>query len=79
MGIGYWWESQERIDHWEDQEVGGRIILRYTLEREDAVVWTGFIWLRIGTSELSGSIKYWTILEQLHNWQLFNKGSAPCR
>jgi hypothetical protein len=27
-----------------------RIILRWILEREDGVVWTGLIWLRIGTS-----------------------------
>jgi hypothetical protein len=28
----------------------GRIILRWILERLDGVVWTGLIWLRIGTS-----------------------------
>jgi hypothetical protein len=41
-------------------------------ERQDAVLWSGFIWLRIGTSgggtcehgnEPSGSIKSWIILE----------------
>jgi hypothetical protein len=26
-----------------------RIILKGILERQDGVVWTGFIWLRIGT------------------------------
>jgi hypothetical protein len=25
----------------------------------------------------SGSIKCWEVLEQLHNWQLLKKGSAP--
>jgi hypothetical protein len=33
-----------------NQSVGGRIILKYILERQDAVVWIGFIWFRIGTS-----------------------------
>jgi hypothetical protein len=28
----------------------GRIILRWILERYDGMVWTGLIWLRIGTS-----------------------------
>jgi hypothetical protein len=28
-------------------------------------------------NEPSGSIKCWEVLEQLHNWQLFKKGSAP--
>jgi hypothetical protein len=26
--IGYWWESQKERDHWEDQDVGGWIILK---------------------------------------------------
>jgi hypothetical protein len=29
----YWWESQNKIDHWEDQEVGGWTILKWILER----------------------------------------------
>jgi hypothetical protein len=29
---------------------GGRIILIWILERLDGVVWTGLVWLRIGTS-----------------------------
>jgi hypothetical protein len=28
----------------------GRIILKWILERKDGVVWTGVIWIRIGTS-----------------------------
>jgi hypothetical protein len=23
MHIGYWWESQREMGHWEDQDVGG--------------------------------------------------------
>jgi hypothetical protein len=58
-------------DHWEHQCVGGLTILKWTLDREDGMVWIGLIWLRIGTSggllehgkEHSGSIKCWEILE----------------
>jgi hypothetical protein len=50
MHIGYWWESQKERDHWEDQDVGGWTILNWILERQDGTVWTGLIWLRIGTS-----------------------------
>jgi hypothetical protein len=47
--------------------------------------WIGLIWLRIGTVEGSyehgneplGSIECWEVLELLHNWPLFKKGSAP--
>jgi hypothetical protein len=50
----------------------------------DGVVWIGLIGLRIGTSggscehgiERSGSIKYWEVLEWLHNWRPLKKGSA---
>jgi hypothetical protein len=35
----------------ENREVDGRIILEWTLKIEDGKVETGFIWLRVGTSE----------------------------
>jgi hypothetical protein len=31
----------------EDQDIGGWIILKWILERQDGVVWTGLIWFRI--------------------------------
>jgi hypothetical protein len=33
MHIGFWWESQKERDHKEDLDVGGRIILKWILER----------------------------------------------
>jgi hypothetical protein len=45
----YWWESQKERDHYEDQDVGGRIIFRWISVRWDGVVWTGLVWIRIGT------------------------------
>jgi hypothetical protein len=33
MHIGFWWESQKEWDHEEDLDVGGRIILKWILER----------------------------------------------
>jgi hypothetical protein len=39
MHIVHWWESQQIRDHWEDQEVGGRTILKWILEREDGMVY----------------------------------------
>jgi hypothetical protein len=48
-----------------------RTILKWIIEKQDGVEWTGFIWLRIGPVESScdhgneplGSIKCWEILE----------------
>jgi hypothetical protein len=50
MHTAYWRESQKERDHEKDQEVGGWKILKWILERWDEMVWTGSIWLRIGTS-----------------------------
>jgi hypothetical protein len=38
MHIGYWWENQKERDHWEDQDVGGRTILKWILDR---MGWSG--------------------------------------
>jgi hypothetical protein len=32
----------------EDPDIGGWLILGYTLEKWDGVMWTGLVWLRIG-------------------------------
>jgi hypothetical protein len=44
-------------------------------------VWTGLVWLRIGTGELgnepSGSIKCWESTEWLHNLWPLERYSAP--
>jgi hypothetical protein len=31
--IGFWWESHKEIGHQKDLDVGGRIILRWILEK----------------------------------------------
>jgi hypothetical protein len=38
MSIGYWWESHKDRDHWEGQDVGGRTILKWILQRLDGMV-----------------------------------------
>jgi hypothetical protein len=43
-------ESQRERDCWEDQDIGGFIILGWILERWDGVMWTAMVWLRRGTS-----------------------------
>jgi hypothetical protein len=53
----------------EDLDVGGRIILKWILQRDDGAVWTGLIWLRIGISwcslehgtEHCASVKIWKL------------------
>ena len=50
---GFWWGNLRERDHLGDPGVDGRIILRIILRwifmRWDVGVWTGSIWLRIGT------------------------------
>jgi hypothetical protein len=50
MCISYWRESQKERDRLVDKDVGGLIILKWICYRQDGVVWTGLVWLRIGTS-----------------------------
>ena len=41
-------KPEERV-HWGDQDVDGRIILRWIFKKLEEVVGTGWSWLRIGT------------------------------
>jgi hypothetical protein len=45
-----WSENLKGRDHSEELDVGGRLILEWFLEKQGGKGWTGFIWLRIGTS-----------------------------
>jgi hypothetical protein len=51
-------------------------------ERENAVLWTGFIWLMTGNSAAllwtwskpPASVKFWDVLERLQDWWSLEKG-----
>ena len=45
----FWWGNLRERDHWGDQDVDGRIILRWIFRKWEGVVGTGWGWLRIGT------------------------------
>jgi len=46
---GCWWGSLRERGHWGDEDVDGRIILRWIFRKLERVVGTGWSWLRIGT------------------------------
>jgi hypothetical protein len=46
---GFWWGNLRKRDHWGDQGVDGRIILRWIFWKWDVGVLTGMGWLRIET------------------------------
>jgi TnpA family transposase len=46
----FWWESQKEQYRYEDIDVGGRIILKWILEKYDEMIRNGFTWIGIGTS-----------------------------
>ena len=64
MCKGYWWGSLRERGHWGDQDIDGRIILRWIFRKLEGVVGARWSWLRIGTvagtcgygEGLSGSI-----------------------
>jgi hypothetical protein len=45
----FWWESPKEIDHSEDRGVHRRMGSERILGRLAAGLWSGFVWLRIGT------------------------------
>jgi hypothetical protein len=42
MHIGYWWESHKERDHYEDQDIGGWIILKWILRE---IGWGDMDWI----------------------------------
>ena len=46
--------------HWGDQDVDGRIILRWIFRKCEGVVGTGWSWLRIGTGGGRLWVRWWT-------------------
>jgi len=44
-----WWESLRQRGHWGDQDIDGRITLRWIFRKFEGVMGTGWNWLRIGT------------------------------
>ena len=45
----FWWGNLRERDHWGDQDVDGRIMLRWILRKWEGVVGTVWSWFRIGT------------------------------
>jgi hypothetical protein len=46
----FWWGNLRERDYLEDPVVEEMLILRWIFRKWDVWVWTGSIWLRIGTS-----------------------------
>jgi hypothetical protein len=47
---GCWWGSLKERGHWGDEDLDGRIILRWIFRKfRGGVVGTGWSWLRVGT------------------------------
>jgi len=45
----FWWGNLMERDYLEEPGVDGRIIFRWIFSKWDVGLWTGSMWLRIGT------------------------------
>ena len=45
----FWWGNMRERGHWADQDVDGKIILKWTFRKWEGVMGTGWSWLRIRT------------------------------
>jgi hypothetical protein len=48
---GFLCGNPRAIDHFEEPDLDGKIILRWLLRKWGVSVWTGSIWFRIGTGD----------------------------
>ena len=57
----FWCGNLSERDHWGDQDVDGRIILRQIYRKWEGVVVSGGSWLRIGTFGGRLWVRWWTL------------------
>jgi hypothetical protein len=50
MHMRFWWGNLMKREHLEDMGIDGRVIWKWSLEREDGRIWPELILLGIGTS-----------------------------
>jgi hypothetical protein len=50
MFANCWTENLKQIYHFEDLDIDGMMTLKRILKKQDGRLWTGFVWLRIGST-----------------------------
>jgi hypothetical protein len=55
---GCWWGILRERGHYGDQDVDGRMMLRWIFKKLEGVVGTGWSWLRIGTDGGHGTFEF---------------------
>ena len=49
MYTGFWWEDLMETDHLKDQDIEGKIILKWMFKKWDGEKWSGSSWVRTET------------------------------
>jgi hypothetical protein len=51
MHTKFWLGSPKERDHSEDLDIDKRTVIKWVLRKSDERLWTGFVWLRMGTGD----------------------------
>jgi hypothetical protein len=64
----FWRGNLRERDHLEDPGIGRRIILKWIFKKQNGVVWTGSIWLMIGTGGGLLWMRWWNLEFHKMRW-----------
>jgi len=69
MRVEFWWENLTKRDHFKDLVILGRVTSKWILKKQDAIMWTGSVLVRLG--HVAGYCKHSNKLAVFQNFAEF--------
>ena len=74
---GFWWGNLRERDHWGEQDVDGRIILRWIFRKWEGVVGTGWSWLHTVHTACHPTLQHHNSYNRTDNHRQWNAVGSP--